>query len=526
MIAEEGLTALRSYRLIMATIFAGAIAVGWLILPGQNERVAMLERDGHSREALSILEQLFGSGDRRYNTLYQMQQLYEDEGNVPKARQFLEEMVAARPRDAALKRKLAQFYRNTHDNAAYVSALKAQIDLRYSELACRELAAFLRLKGDYAEEQAALQTCRQKGYRRPDDMSRLADLIAAGGDTVQAAALLRSIDDLRRLNSPRERYQLLTLLLDQDQPKEAERRCLRWIRASKDDELALGLIEILAGSKYPASAIDVAKDAGTPGDSISLTVAERLVEQSQTTAARLYLRGWLDKSQATAAETAVRFLDAAVAAGDAATAFAGAKKFGFAVFPIAKLDALAKMLDNAGLADNASEVRAAAGEASAPFDAPSLADQTKTQNENGAEPPSAAPHNPTVSIEPIPKPGSRQAQREQTPSKDPLDGWRKSLATKMADDAARRLQASTQGPPVPAHLNGHHFERRIHRHFGRFEAQDGSIKLFKKTSKVLIRAKKNRLLRSKRPQIKDQAKDLGKRQGKDPAKKETLPAAP
>ena len=51
---------LRPHLLIMAVVFAGALGVGYLLLPDDNERIAMLERDGHDRQALEILEQVPG----------------------------------------------------------------------------------------------------------------------------------------------------------------------------------------------------------------------------------------------------------------------------------------------------------------------------------------------------------------------------------------------------------------------------------------------------------------------------------
>jgi hypothetical protein len=494
------------HRLILGAIFAGAIAAGWVMLPGQNERVAMLERDGHSREALTILESQYDAGDRRYGTLYQMQALYESEGNVAKARDVLQTMAGQRPRDAGLKRRLAQFYKATQDEAAYHDALRAQIELRYSETACRDLIAALRLKGDYTAEQAALQRCRQKGYRRAEDLSRLAELVAVDGDAAQAAALLRSIDDLKRLRTSQERYQLLTLLLEQDQPKEAERRALRWIRSSKDDQLAVGLIDILARSKFPASAIEVAKDAGEPGDPISLTVAERLIEQAQAGPARLYLNGWLDKSKIGDISTALRFVEAALAVQDPAAAMEGARKFGLDRLPAPVLAVLASALDRRGMSTDASAVRDASarrpeGGVSTP---PAAAVAAAEPSEPGTEPPAPVAKSAWTNLE---KPALRR-----TALPDPLEPWRKSLLTKMTDDAQRRVQSRTFGPPSPAVAAPHRTRHTSSFARGRGARTDNKVsgaKLLKKTEKVLQRTKINRDLKLKRRPLKDRGKPQG-----------------
>ena len=489
------LAAVKPHWVLMGAVYAGAMAAGWAMLPGNNERVAMLERDGHSREALEILEQQFAGGDRSYRTLYQMQALYESEGNSRKSGELLEMMSKDRPRDAGLARRLAQFYKQSQDEAGYVRALQSQINIRYSELACRELAARLRLMGDFSAEQSALQGCRQKGYRRPDDLARLAELAANDGDIAQSAGLLRSIDDLKRLNTAQERYLLLSMLLEQEQPKEAERRALRWIRASKDDtQFAVGLIDILARSKFAASAIEVAKDAGAPGDAVSLTVAERLIEQTQFGAARLYLRGWLERANLNDDETALRFVEAGLVSDDAATAFKGAQKFGFERLPPEMLLRLAAALDTAGLIGDAAEVRTVANRLPGivpgdPVPSPASLVTIEQQPEHGSD-----DRTPANAAQSTSKPGA---------VRDPLDGWRRILASKMSDDAQHRMQALVVGPPRP-HTMTHHF------HLGRsrdtrLELRSAGSRFLKKTSRVLQRAKKNRVLKAIRKPAKDQA---------------------
>ena len=489
MIAKGTIGALAPHRIVMAAVFGGALLAGIAILPGANERVAMLERDGHSREALSILESEYANGDRRYRTLYQMQALYESEGNVTKARELLEAMAEANPRDFAIQSRLVQFYKSAQDQKAYVQALKAQIDLKYSEAACRELIALDRLAGDYKSEQSALQQCRQRGYRRPDDLSRLAELVATDGDSTQAVAILRSVDDLKRLKTVRERYQLLSLLLEQDQPKEAERRAVRWIKGTKDDALAVGLIDTLAHSKFPASAMEVAKDAGAPGDSISLTVAERLVEQSQMVPAQLYLKGWLDKAQLNQETVAIRFAEAALAAGDPVTALKGAKKFGLQKFGTPLLERLAGDLSNAGLLGDAEQVQKAAG----------IVPVVRVIGTDGA----ASGQSGTAAVrDDQAKSGAGFTRPPGIPialASDPLEPWRRTLWLKMSDDALRRGQALGLAPPGPAiTIEPIAPGRGSSRIEPRVENRPGvSARLLKKADRVLQRTKKIKSLRHK-----------------------------
>ena len=499
---------IKPYHAIMAAIFGLALVAGWGMLPGDGERIAMLERDGHSREALAILEQAYQGGDKRYRTLHQMAGLYENEGNVARARELLEEMTVQRPRDAALRKRLAQFYRDTQNSERRVAALKSEVDVRYSEGTCREYIASHRLQGDYDAEKAALVTCRQKGYRRPDDLARLAELFAAEGDSAQAATILRSIDDVKRLKEPNERFQLLALLLEQEQPKEAERRALRWIKASKDDVFAVGIIDTFARSKYPSSALTLAKEAGEAGDSIALTIAERLLEQSQSSAAQLYLRGWLDNASLKEDGTAVRFILAAIEAQDPKTALAGAQKFGLKALPPELLLKLVQALNSAGYKAEARQVRDAATANAERESDTSIVGNTgnKTEPSSDAGTPSpGTPGNGTPSTGTpsagTPSTGRSRQIRFELPgagSADPLEPWRKSLLAKVSDEADR--QATVLGLKVPRPRAPSVRDARPH----------ANTKVLRKTARVLQRTNTLRSLKQKQKLAREAAREKAK----------------
>jgi hypothetical protein len=510
MIAEFIRLPARPDRIIMMTVFACSILAGWAMLPGENERVAMLERDGHSREALMILEQQVTGGDKRYRTLHQLLALYENEGNISKARDVIEQMSKERPRDALLKRRLAKFYKNNNAGPEYIAAMQELIDLRYSEPICRELIGWLRFKGESAAEQATLQHCRQKGYRRAEDLSRLAEFVAADGDAAQAAGLLKSIDDLKRLKELRERLQLLSLLSELDQPKEAERRVLRWIRANRDDgAMAVNLIDHLARSKHPESAYEVAKDGGIPGDSISLTVAERLLEKSQNGAALLYLRGWLDRAKTVDADTAIRFVDAALGVGDPQLALKGARQFGYVLLPQRSLEKIGDGLEQVQATIEASEVRAVIAGVVPPL--PSTVASAQPQDASG-QPPAAA--DTTVEA------GAETTSRVRSILLvDPLDGWRRSLFAAMTGDAQRRVGAQFVGPKAPPLHAGRHFTSHSRGRDSHAEHQSFNPKVFKKTSRILQRTKKFTALKAKRRSVKKSTENLPfvEQQGNGPA---------
>lgn len=357
----------RAHAFVMALLFTCALAVGYLLLPGDVERIAMLERDGKTAEARQFLEQRFRAGDTRQRTLFQLAALYEQAGDLKNARLTLEALAAQRPRDYTTQRQLSQFYHLTHAEQDYIGSLVKLIDLRYTEPVCRELIGLLRRAGRWDEEQAALQKCRLKGYRRPDEMVRLASLIAADGEIREAALLLRQVDDLRRLKAPRERQQLFDLLIEAEQPVEAQRRASRWLRGVRDDTLALSLIGTLMGINRPDLAIELARETSVPGDPVFLAVGEVMVERGQLTAAAAMLRGWLDKASAMTPEVTDRFVGAALGAGDVDIAYAGAQKAGFDRLSVETAGNLTQALDAAAKRTEADAVRKSLRERAIPL---------------------------------------------------------------------------------------------------------------------------------------------------------------
>lgn len=358
-VAMAARSPVRAHIFVMALLFTAAAVVGYVLLPGDAERIAMLERDGKTIEARQILEQQFNAGDRRQRTLFLLEGLYEQSGNLPKAGQTLELLAEQRPRDANVQRQLGQFYKLTHAEPAYIKTLWAQLDLRYSEPACRELIGLLRRGGQYAEEQSALIKCRQKGYRRPDDMVRLASLLAVDGDIKEASFLLRAVDDLRRLKSDRERLQLFELLIENDQPGEAQRRASRWVKTNKDDGFTLTLISELAAANRPDLAIELARETSVPGDSIFLSIGELMADRDQTVAAQSILRGWLDKAPSEIEPSvAGRFINAAVSSGDPDLALAGAQKAGLARIPADAAAILVRSFETSNRRADAEALRA------------------------------------------------------------------------------------------------------------------------------------------------------------------------
>ncbi|MEZ5857341.1 MAG: hypothetical protein R3D67_22385 [Hyphomicrobiaceae bacterium] len=334
----------KPHLLIMVVVFFGALGVGYLLLPDDNERIAMLERDGHDGQALQLLEQRFANGDRKQRTLFQLQNLYEEKGDLPKARQMLVLLAAARPRDANVQRRLAEFYRSTQDEAGYIQALEARLARRYSQPVCKELIGLYRRSGQFDAEQRTIAACRIRGYRRTEDIVRLAHLTAADGNMAEVAALLRSVDDRRRLKGEGDRLMLFVSLLEAGGADEAKTRAVRWYKGSRDQGLVLRLIDVLVDSNRHDLAMELAREVGRPGDAISLTVAELMLDRDQVVAARSYLKGWFEVSKLREPEAVSRFIRAALDAEDPLLAYKAGELHGLSAVAQGDLVALAEAL--------------------------------------------------------------------------------------------------------------------------------------------------------------------------------------
>jgi tetratricopeptide (TPR) repeat protein len=332
------------HLLIMGVLFVGAIAIGIIVLPGENERIAALERDGQTNQAKSILEARFAAGDRNQRTLFHLQRFYDYYGQTDKSRNILELLAEQRPKDASIQRQLAQLYKSIQDEPAYIRTLRAQLALKYSEPACKELIGLLRRSSDYAGEQKALIDCRERGYRRPDDLIRLAFLEASDGKMASAAQILRAVDDRRWLRLSRERQLLFSALLESQQLNEALRRAVRWLKGQPDAEMAIDLVYKLVEVNRNDMALQLARDVGEPGDSVTLAVGEIMVDQVQYGAARAFLTGWLEQNKTMNLELATRFINAAIDAEDPLLALRGGERFGLKKLEEAEVVGLAEVL--------------------------------------------------------------------------------------------------------------------------------------------------------------------------------------
>ncbi len=455
-------TYLRPHLVLMLVLFVGAAIAGFVLLPGDAERVAMLERDGNNVRAQELLERRYAKGDRSQRTLYQLEQLYQHFGDLPKARQMLELLAAGRPNDIVLQRRLVRFYRDTQDGEAYLAKLSRLVSRKYSEPVCRELIAQLRLVGQYTREREAIERCRLKGYRREGDIVRLAQLEAVSGDNKKALALLRNVDDVKGIATQRERLMLTSLLIDAGEDQEVARRAGQWLKHDPEERFSIALMEFLSERQEQEVAMQIARDLGKPGDGLSLSVAELMIDRDQISAARAYLRGWVERAELTDTSLASRVISTALDAEDPEVALLAAQRVGMTNVAETDLVRIAEALGATGRRAEFETVRVA------------LSSDTLVAH-------------PLLSAMVELNKGSADATRElldKVPS-DALDTWRLALWARLmretgkaavADARLRELGVTTAMPPVRAkkRVRARQLARTIERRQNRVAGQHAS----------------------------------------------------
>lgn len=462
---------LKPHLVVMLAIFAGAGISGAVLLPGDAERVAMLERDGDNVRALELLERRYDAGDRSQRTLYQLEQLYQHFGKLDKARVMLEELAQSRPRDLVLQRRLVKFYRDTHNGDAYLSGLSRLVSQRHPEAACRELIAQLRLIGQYVREREVIERCRMKGYRRSSDIVRLAELENASGNKGRATALLRNVDDGKGLQGSRERLMLAALLIDAGATDETSRRGERWIMSEQEGRFADTLLAFLSHRHAYDVAMEVAGRIGRPGDSLSLWVAEIMLDRDQASAARAYLRGWIRTAKLTDQALGSRFIDAALAADDPDLALQAAHRIGLQNLSEKDLVQIAEALGATGRRDEFELVRTALS-ADTIVAHPLLSAMVHLNN------------------------GAKSATRDilHTMSSETLDTWRLALWARLMRetgsgafaDARLRAMGALKAAPRTTHRAAYYSRKRLRTRAARLNR----IKLQKARARIAIAAKR------------------------------------
>ncbi|MFV0298110.1 MAG: hypothetical protein ACK5JT_18560 [Hyphomicrobiaceae bacterium] len=160
----------------------------------------------------------------------------------------------------------------------------------------------------------------------------------------ESAVLLKSVDDRHRLKLEDDRLLLFTGLLEANEAGDATQRAVQWFKGRGNENLALGLLDMLMDAGKRDLAMELAREVGRPGDAVSLTVAELMLDNERTIQAREFLAGWLKRARMTDPEVVGRFIQVALDAESPMLAYRGATRAGLANVSQEELVALAEAL--------------------------------------------------------------------------------------------------------------------------------------------------------------------------------------
>jgi len=304
-------------RLLIASFAIVTAIATYLLLPGADERVAMLIREGKYHEAISQLEGQRAAGDKRPITVALLARAYRASGEFEHAVDLMESYVTSRPDDPAAFAALAGLYGIQERPEAAMAALARQVELAPTRENISRLAAVYRIHGRFDDEIALLDRQRSRVDLGGDDLVRIGEFLAAKGETAGAtAALLRADKDLPS-DQERGRVLLFDLLVSAGRSHEAAERARSWLIAWRKPWIAIRLVRSLA-RMAPGPDLDrLIEVAVRLHPEATFYLGKAVAEDGAKGSASRLLRGWLSAQASPAADDLHGFLAAARATGDA-----------------------------------------------------------------------------------------------------------------------------------------------------------------------------------------------------------------
>jgi hypothetical protein len=317
----------------LALITLGASSAAYSLLPGDHERMAMLERDGRHEDAMAELGRQYDAGRRDSRTVLALYNLKVRFGEIGGAQRVIEEYARDRPRDVQAQLGLVRFYQTTQQESLYVAALRSLNDKTRSREIQDELVGYYRASGRYREEEELLEKLSRANRASPAELERLGLLAAARGDLQRASRALRRADGRLGASSRATRVALFQVLVDLKEHEDAHRRAIDWLRTWSDTSLVTDLMERLATAGRVDLALDLGTRFGGPGTEATLVSAELLAEQARFVEVQALLRTYAANRLPESRETAARYVALAVEASDMALAVVAARHIGLRKLP-------------------------------------------------------------------------------------------------------------------------------------------------------------------------------------------------
>jgi hypothetical protein len=308
--------AMSSRAFFIALLAVLALVVSYLILPGDDEGIAILIRGGRNSEAAERLELRRASGDGRPVVLAQLGSAYEGAGNFARATEFLQRYIFLRPSDAEAFVILARLYEEQDMPDAMLDALARATALAPTRERIARLAGLYRIHGRFSEEFALLQRVQGRPDLTVDDLLRLAELSSVKGDASAATVALLRADGQMPSDQVRGRIFLFEQLVAAGRSREAVERARIWLEVWRKPWIALRLVRDLTHSASRRDLDLLAGIAARLHPETTFYLATILADSGRQPSAERLLLDWLASRATPSSEDLSGYLVAARALGD------------------------------------------------------------------------------------------------------------------------------------------------------------------------------------------------------------------
>ncbi len=182
---------MRNAHAIVALVVVLGLLGGYLVYPRPPELALMHYKNQQYTAARAEYENLLAKGDASANVVLPLSDLYLIYGEMGKAVELMEGFVEQNPDNMEARLRLSKYYQQTQRPHDYLGSLEKRAEAQPSEEALRHLSQLYNAEGRYRQQIEVLKRIVEDYDAKPSDYLDLAYLLAAEGEMVEAADVLR-----------------------------------------------------------------------------------------------------------------------------------------------------------------------------------------------------------------------------------------------------------------------------------------------------------------------------------------------